>query len=466
MSSHASSSNRRRKDDYKRQIYSTDFCIAGMRNPNPQPKQVDLPPVFRYNQYLEPTEFFLGENLNKSKKKEEARATSRRAPRKNEGKSSITSLPTDYASGRNSVVGLQSYSSNQKIENEIMTQSELLDAVFPESSLSGYIESGASTYDAIRPLFDDNGLFAFPPPHNNKNLFLIKTSRVAFRTEYLDYPISTIEKLSLFMVLVRGNQCVSNIVELELKPTRSGSWRPITFHEFDWLVSSDIDVTLYLEIVASVRVPSPNQPFALRRGCIGEGKMNFVEFRKGYFRPAQEGKVRLQLTRQGQRPADGQELAVSFHINESKPHYPNLPADFVCPTEAAGTFAKMRAYLMEVYDPYFGKYDRWHSQMIEPVLFGDICSSEKALYLLIHAWDHKTIESLLTFIRRIHLCTYVTPKHGNYSLLPNADTQERATIRVGQSLIKGRVEPDEKYKPFHSDEHRKPLVLWNITPVD
>jgi len=48
-------------------------------------------------------------------------------------------------------------------------------------------------------------------------------------------------------------------------------------------------------------------------------------------------------------------------------------------------------------------------------------------------------------------------------LLDNADTDERATERVVGGLREGeKLPPDERFRPFHTDELRKQLVVWPI----
>ncbi|OHT05281.1 hypothetical protein TRFO_27047 [Tritrichomonas foetus] len=436
-------------------LFSTDFCLYGLKLRRKPQDPLNLPKSYMFNQIVNQDEFMLGENLNVANKKRVELVP-------NKSRVSKTKTPSEGSklSSHSSQFKEVPPTTNAKLSGTILTPQEVASATFHESALREYISSSSTAFDhAIRPLFDPSGFFPYDPTLSTSNRVVIRTSRIAFHTKYIGFPLQSIERLSVFMTLVRASRCVSNIIEVPMCLNKSGTWRPLTFHQFDWIIESDAEVALYVEVVVYVRVPSNRKPFSIKSSLIAENSMSFIEFRKGGFHPIQDNKLRLLLNRDGEIPLDGQEAVLSFHVSRHQMKHPGLPENFICPSDAAKIYETMRIAMMRLLDPFFGNFTLWNPLILEPVMFGKIARSDKSLFALISAWADKSEESLRDKIRLIYPSTNVMSKTGPFCLLANADTPEKATLRVANGLLNRVMVTDENIKPFHTDELRRRLVL-------
>lgn len=439
---------------------STDFCLAGLPGNSDVQPEIELPKSYMFNRIVDPDEFMLGENLNKANKRYEpfpTRQTGRRMSR-------MQPPPNVRRQSRiySKILDVENQKLGMNIKQEVLSkenEDEYRD-IFQEPGLLNYSSSASAMYDcAIRPLFDDSGLFPFYPIITTQNKVVIRTSRLSFRTEYLEFPVQTIAKMSVFLTLVQGDEVISNIIEVEMKLTKPGVWKPTTFHEFDWIVETDIESSLYVEVVAFVRIPSDWRPFNLKASLIADNVIKFVDYRKGIFEPIEENKHRIYLNRRGEMASEGQDAILSFYVAYSKMKYSYLPANFVCPTDAIAIFEQLRSMIFKYLDPFFGNFAIWSPPLLEPTIFASVSASEKALYMLAKAWSFKTDFSLLDNIKKIYPATKVLSKTGSFCLLENADSEEKATLRVGNGMIQRKFPANEKYVPFHTDELRGKLNI-------
>lgn len=437
---------------------STDFCIAGRRGNAITQPELNLPKSYMFNRIVDPAEFMLGENLNKAKKRFDqlpARQTGRRMSR-------MMQMPNARRQSRvySKVLDIENQKLGMNIKQEVLSieNEDEYEDLFQEPGLLNYSTSASTMYDcAIRPLFDESGLFPYYPIITTQNRAVIRTSRLSFRTDYLEFPIQTIAKMSVFLTLVQGDEVISNIVEVEMKISKPGVWKPTTFHEFDWIVESDIESSLYVEVVAFVRIPSDWRPFNLKASLIADNVIKFVDYRKGMYQTIKENKHHIYLNRKGEMPAEGQDAILSFYVAHSQMRYPYLPENFICPTSAIPIFEKLRSIIFKYLDPYFGNFAIWSPPLIEPTIFAKISASEKALYMLTTAWIVQTDKSLLDNIKKIYPATKVLSKTGSFCLLEDADSEDKATMRVAAGMISRKFPANEKYVPFHTDELR-----WKI----
>ncbi|KAK8870677.1 hypothetical protein M9Y10_008564 [Tritrichomonas musculus] len=437
-------------------VLSTDFCIADQhRNSITQP-ELNLPKSYMFNRVVDPAEFMLGENLNRAARRYD------QIPSKQPGRRVSKVLPQMNARRKSRIyskaLDIDSQNAKMKINQEVLPINEV-DAEFQESALFDYSKTPSTMYDhAIRPFFDDSGLFPYSI-NTISNRIVIRTSRISFHSEYMEFPIQTIAKMSVFLALVQGNECVSNIVEVEMKIAKPGVWKPSTFHEFDWVLESDAEISLYVEVVALIRITSDWRPFDEKATLIAANTFKLIDYHKGMFQPIKENKHHIYLNRKGEMTPEGQEAILSFYVSHSQMKYPYLPEYFICPTNAIPIFEKLRTIIFKYLDPFFGNFSLWSPPLLEPVIFSDISSSEKALHMLETAWVLQTDKSLLDNIKKIYPATKALSKTGSFCLLESADSDEKATMRVAAAMINRKAANDEIFKPFHTDEIRGRLPL-------
>ena len=450
-------------------FFSTDFCLRNTQRDKPDSPGIALPKFYMFNQIVRPEEFYLGENLNAPKRK----TVVARPVTKGTADGETTDEAPKRPPSQRRLLPSASSSRTIKLQGEVLTQVEYQNAEFIETSLRGYATSGASAYDHIRPLFDPSGFFPYNPRPQLQRRIVIRTSRLAFKTSYLDFPIQTIDSIRVYMTLVRRSgesgdvyKCVGNIVEVEMRLKETGKWRPSAFHEYDWIVDSTMEVSLYVEVVARVRCPSQTKPFELKDTLIANNEMEFLEYIKGEFRPVEPGPLKLKLKRNGEPLPEEQEAMLTFVVSHVKEKYPGLPIYFVCPTDAIEAYASMRLYLMNLLFPFGGIFAKWRPEYVDPIIFRDICFNDKVMHYFVTAWTDKTPVGFSKAIRKYFTAAYVSSKSGQYALVSSADTDERATTRVAQAIMSSKMQPDERFKPFHTDELRRPLMFSQVAIFD
>jgi hypothetical protein len=287
---------------------------------------------------------------------------------------------------------------------------------------------------------------------------VIRTSRLSFRTNFLPFRQETIERISVYMALVRDRKAVSNILRADMKTVHVETWRPITFHEFDWIVDSSAEVSFYAEVVASVRIYSPSKPYAIKETLLAHGSVEFVTYVKGSMQPAATGKVRLSLRRPEEVPLD-HETWLTFHLSHPRDKYLGLQDDFACPSQAVCAYESAKNYLLRVMSPFASDFGTWSEQYLPFILFKEIALNDRALNALLNGWPSKAPQNLVMTIFKFFPATRVLAKGGLYIMGPHADSVERATDRVAAHLENGKMAADERIKPFHTDELRTPFVL-------
>lgn len=439
---------------------STDFCLADRHKNSVAEPELKLPKSYMFNRIVDPAEFMLGENLNMAIRRYD-QMPPRQTGRRN---SKMQSLPNVRRQSRvySKILDVENQKFGMNIKQEVLTPNDENDYkdIFEEPGLLNYSSSASTMYDhAIRPLFDDSGLFPYDPIITTHNRVVIRTSRLSFHTDYLEFPVQTIAKMSVFLTLVQEDEVVSNIVEVEMKITKPGVWKPTTFHEFDWIVKSDIESSLYVEVVAFIRIPSDLRPFNIKASLIADNVIKFVEYRKGVYETINENKHHIYLNRGGESAPEGKEAILSFYVAPSSMTYPYLPDFFICPTSVIPIFEKLRTMIFKYLDPFFGNFAIWSPPLLEPTIFKDISSSEKALYMLSTCWLVQTDKALCDCIKKVYPSTKALSKTGSFCLLENADSNEKATIRVASGIINRKFPANEKFAPFHTDELRAKINI-------
>jgi hypothetical protein len=339
-----------------------------------------------------------------------------------------------------------------------LTPAEYADSVFHQSSLRAGYSSGASAYDSVRPRFDSSGFFPYDvfPPISHR--VVLRTSRLAFRTNFLGFRPEVVDSLSVYMALVRDRKAVSNIVQVDMRQVHPDTWRPLTFHEFDWIVDASEEVSFYAEVVARVRIPSQSKPFGIKDTLIGHDGMRFVRFRDGSLQPAVTGKVELTLRRPEEIPA-GHETSLAFHMSHPQDRHLGLHDDFVCPTEAVPAFQQLKEHLVQLFSPFACPFHKWSLSYLPLIMFKEIANNDRALRCLLDSFSVKSPSLIVAKIPKFYACTNVLARTGLYVIPASSETVERATDRVGTALQQGKMAPDERIKPFHTDELRHPLIL-------
>jgi hypothetical protein len=260
------------------------------------------------------------------------------------------------------------------------------------------------------------------------------------------------------MALVRERKAVSNIIRVDMRFVHAETWRPITFHEFDWILDSAAEVAFYAEVVARVRIPSPSKPYAIKETLVAHGSVEFVSYVKGAMQPAQIGKVRLSLHRPEEVPLD-HETWLTFHLSHPRDKYLGLQDDFACPSQAVAAYESMKAHFMRIFTPFASNFEYWAQAYLTFIMFREITLNDRALNAVINAWPSKAPQSLAAVILKFFPATGVMAKGGLYAMGPHTDSVERATDRVAVQLEKAKMATDERIKPFHTDELRQPVVL-------
>ena len=441
----------------KRFVFSTDFCLANTKSKRSNQPELELPRHYMFNQIRDPVEFILGENLNSARRKKvEYKSSKTTFGANSTQKSERSHLNSKQSSTFQNVM----QTVPMKMAGTVLTKQEYKNANFIEPVLSKYISSSSTVYDqSIRPLFDNHNFFPYEPILTTANRVVLRISRLKFRTKYIEFPLQSIQKMSVFLTLVRADKCVSNIVEIPLHIQKINTWKPSTFHEYDFIIESDAEVSLYAEVVAFVRVPSTRQPFSIKSSLLAENSLGFIEYRKGGFQPIPDGKLKLYMNRDGDIPSNGQEAILSFHFSHHKSKYPILPHNFICPTSCITIYETLRLSMMKALDPFMGNFSIFNPLTLEPIIFKDISLSDKALQILAETWTDHSEAGLREQIKLIYPATAVMSKTGPFCLLSNADSVEKATVRVASGLINGKMIADEKLKPFHTDELRRRFVL-------
>ena len=432
-----------------RQI-STDFCIAGKKFNNNRNKPIPR----NYDEYdVEPEEFFLAENLNfhqnKTRPNDEIRKSkSFFSDRATPKKANLSTIPT--------MVGLSFISLPEVLPSE--------DSIpFEDSQLRGLFGSGASLFDGLRPLPDKTNFFPYQIFDQNNPRFILRVFNLDFRDNALEVPSQFIETMYIYMALIRGSKLVSNVIEIEVLPNRE-TWKPITFDNYDWILAANQEISLWIEAVAGVRVPSNNRPYVIKYTCLGRGETKLMKFNRGKYDVLINPHVpiTIRLARIHQNQIEDSEIVVEFVCSVEACPYRCLPLNFVFPSATGSLLECMKKSMMETYDPFYGSFELWNSLAIEPLFFKNLCSStyEKILYKLINYLKGLPINDtrLRLAIRKLHPATKTIPIT-NPNSVRSQDTLKTASVRVTNQLIEGNIQPEEKFKPFHTDELRKRLFI-------
>ncbi|KAH0793194.1 hypothetical protein GPJ56_002903 [Histomonas meleagridis] len=411
-----------------------------------------------YDQIDDQNDFFLGERLNKGEK---VKPLFYSGPSTARSKIKDKSYTTDKATKTRISTVNKIPVQVKHLPGTVLTKRETSKSTFNDNSvLRGYLSKGRSTFDAIRPLYTNDGFFPYNPIFSNQKRVIIRTSHISFRIKYFEFPIQTIQKMTLYMCIVRGNKPVSNVIEVPLKLTKQDAWKPHTFDEYDWIISFESEAYLYIEVVATIRVPSHFKPFSTKDTLVAENQLQFIEFNKGSFEPLAEGKMRIFLNRNEEISFEDEQFpSLSFYISHHNLKYPALPENFVAPHCAVPIFECLRIIMMRIFDPFLGKFKRWEQSYLSFILFHEISKNETALEFLASLWDDQNEETLKSLIKMIYPSINISTKTGPYCLLPTADTMEMATSRISSSLANHKLPPDENYKPFHTNELRGPVLL-------
>jgi hypothetical protein len=221
-----------------------------------------------------------------------------------------------------------------------------------------------------------------------------------------------------------------------------------------------VDTDVYFEVLAKVRVPSSTRPFGLGFGLIAHNSASLTEEKKGVKKPIEPGKVRLDLTRTCKSVPVHTETQLSFHISVPQERHSEFPDDFIAPTPAVPAFLMMCRYLTQLFTPFTGCFAKWAPQYADLLLFRDLSTNDRAFDAFLDAWrKRKDISEFLALVRIFAPSAAAMSKSGKYSLLEDADSDDLAADRVAVELRDTReLLPGERFRPFHTDELKRPIV--------
>ena len=443
-------------------VFGTDFCLAGYKKQRVNYTHTEAPKYYQFGRNLNPEEFFLAENLATHTKRTQSSRSRMGQPKS-----------TDIGEIKKQEEAIQrrrtAQSSLFQFRTQVETLSEALMAksVFPVTRIRGYYDSGASAFDAIRPVFDLNKTVFYPFPIilNPAKKVCLSISNIHFKTEYLEFPFETIDHIDIYVTLVRfinsQMRLVSNIVKIPLKPTKQGTWSPTTFNEYDFYIHSMKETKFYVEVVASVRTPSNMKPFVLKDARISEGYATFIEYIRGEYVPLEEQKLTIELTRNKKVPPAGQESYLIFDISPKDVLYPKLPVDFISPSDAIQAYNIVYKQMIKMFDPYTSTFPLHSPMIFEILLFWEVVKTDKVFQYVLENWDHQTIESLFIQVRRFYICSSLMIPTGPYPINSITETQDKLITHCASQIQRGKVFVNERFKPFHTNELRKNIIMYN-----
>lgn len=424
-------------------LYSTNFCIPYHRKLNYCAS--NALPSDNYTHTISRDEFFLAENI--ASKRQRIRTLASTIP-----KSSYMDSFLVQDDDKDKDYTLINVGFN------ILQKSQLNDIEFLESRLQNYLWSSASAFDVFRPRFDDFGFFPFKINLLFCTKLCINLSSISFRTNFLEFPVETIDHISLYFGLIEYNgkqqELISNIVELTLKLNTSNVWIPVVFREIDMFISRRYQTTLRVDVVASVRVESTNKPFILKNSRIYEGLMNLMETKKGEYVPIENQKIHLQLTKNNKRPDAKHSAKLVFSISSGHNRQQNFPTNFICPTNTVKLYEMTRKEIKKFYNQFTGCFDLFNTNLPELLMLRKICSNDRVLKKLIEKCDGSTYDSLKAAIRTFYSAT------GVLSTSHPRDSYEMSLNRCLEHLSQGTCPPDVRFKPFNTSELCGTLIHW------
>ena len=442
-------------------VFGTDFCLNGYRMQRKNYTHTEAPKYYRYAQNINPEEFFLAENLASK-------------PR------SVTSLRSRMELPKSTDVGeLQKMNMAQQIrpstktalqlrtQIETMSESMMSKSVFTVTKVSGYYSSGAAVFDSIRPVFDLRGSIFFPYPvvTNSMKSKCINISNIKFKTEYLEFPFECIDHIDAYIALIRfvnkQKRFVSSIIQVPLKPKKQGVWTPMVFDEIDIYLNPKREVQLYVEVVASVRIPNNARPFVLKESRLAEGYATLIEYNGDECVLIDEQNLTIGLTRGMKVPPEGQEAYIIMDISQKEPECSKLPIDFICPTEAIQAYNMIYQKMKEVFDPLTSSFQFYSPLIFDFLMFWEMSKNDRIMQCIVEDWDHSTIESLIHQIRKYYMCTSLVFPTGPYPIYSIPETQDKMITHCSMQIQRSKNFVEERFKPFHTDEFRKSLIMYN-----
>ena len=443
-------------------VFGTDFCLAGYKNSKKNYTHTEAPKFYQFARNINPEEFFLAENLAANTK----RAISSRSRMSQPKSTDIDEIKKqDEAMLRKRTPQSSLYQFRTQVET--LSEALMAKSIFPVTKIRGYYDSGASAFDAIRPVFDLKKTVFYPYPIilNPARKICLSISNVHYKTEYLEFPFETIDHMDAYITLVRFiNQqmrLVSNIVKIPLKPTKQSTWSPTTFNEYDFYINASKETKFYVEIVASIRTPSNMRPFVLKDARISEGYATFIEYSRGEYVPLDEQKLTIELTRNKKVPPDGQQSFFSFEISPKEVHYPKLPVDFICASDAIQAYDIVYKHMIQMYDPYTSTFPLHGPTKFEMLLFWETVKTDKVLMNVLENWDHQSIESLIIQVRKFYMCSFLMNPTGPYPINSITETQDKIITHCASQIQRAKGFVNERFKPFHTDELRTNIIMYN-----
>jgi len=429
---------------------NTDFCLNGGRNTM---RSISQQPPYRTisaTQSRNANEFFLAENLpGKARKRVESEGNRADMPKTG----SFSSLPQQLVETKPK---LNSHSSRISFD-VIPTASNPVNNVI-RSSLREEYANQVTAIDILRPRYDHTGFFSISQPNKLPVPFSISLTKLSFRTSTLDYPPERIVNIYVYMSLFKQTKQVGNVIEVELKESKQGRWTPAVFRDFSVIADSSCESSLFVEIVLKIKFPSPRGSMTHKYTKIADGQMKLIRTQRNRFVPPDPEQISLMLNRTGASLTENIETSFNFSITTNDIYFETLPRYFLCPSETLGAYAMiMKQYLLK-YDPLTGDFSNFQSNFSDFVLFQEISRCDRVFSKVLEFWDRSTFESLCICLRKYYMCMLVNPSNNGFSL--NSDTLEKAVTKAATNLSRGRLGADDKFKPFHSDEIRKSVLLW------
>ena len=446
-------------------FFTTDFCLNGYKRQTTNYTHIDPPRYYSYGRGVNPDEFFLAENLATKRNRPHTSLRSRMELPKTTDPSEIQKQQQKALQTAKSTSSL-----SYRFQIETIPESLMSKLNFYESKLRAYISSGAATFDEIRPHFEGYGFFPYTVQQNIPRKYCLSLSNISLSTEYLEFPFESVDHTDIFIDLVRLDNgalnSVSNIVQIQLKPTKRGFWVPLVFNEYDILVYAKKEVSLYCEVVCTVRVPSPTKPFALKTTKIAEGQLKLVSYTHGEFIPIEDQVINLQLTRNKKRPPDSEAVNFNFEIISKPVRYNDLPKDFITSTESIMAYDMVYKYLRQAFDPFNSRFNLLPTELYEVLMFWEITKNDRAMQRLLKTWDKNDVISLLRLCRAYYMCTKLVLPMGPFPAYSIMESKDSKTEKCANSVEHTKVFSDLGFKPFHTDELRKSLILDSAAAWD
>lgn len=446
-------------------FFTTDFCLNGFKKQTTNYTYIEPPRYYSYGRGVNPDEFFLAENLPTKRHRPLTSIRSRMELPK-------TTDPTEIQKQQQKALqtGKSTSSLSYRIQIETIPEALMPKINFYESKLRGYISSGAATFDELRPHFESFGFFPYAVQQNPPRKYCLGISNISFSTDYLDFPFESVDHTDVYIDLVRLDNgslnSISNIVQIQLKPTKRGYWIPLVFNEYDILVSAKKEVSLYLEVVCTVRVPSSTKPFALKKTKIAEGQMKLVSYTHGEFIPLEDQAINLQLTRNKKRPNDNEAATFYFEVTSKPVRFNELPKDFIASTDSMQAYDTVYKYLRESFDPFKSRFQLFPPEIFEILMFWEITKNDRAMQRMLRSWDKNDINSLLKTARNFYICTNLVLPMGPYPAYSIMENKDNKTEKCANSVEHSKVFSDIGFKPFHTDELRKSIILDSAAAWD